>query len=83
MLDREWSYTYINRAAERIAGLRREEMLGRTVREVSRTCSESRGGMAAAGLKGRCRTNARAAKRTLYSLKRAFVIRDTRLSFTP
>lgn len=30
-LDREWHYTYVNRAAERIVGFRREEMLGRTV----------------------------------------------------
>jgi PAS domain S-box-containing protein len=35
VLDREWRYIYINRAVERIAGLQREEMLGRTVREVS------------------------------------------------
>jgi PAS domain S-box-containing protein len=32
--DREWSYTYVNRAAERIVRRRREEMLGRTVWEV-------------------------------------------------
>lgn len=33
-VDREWRYTYVNRAAERIARLRREEMLGRTLWEV-------------------------------------------------
>ena len=30
-VDREWRYTYVNRAAERVLGFRREEMLGRTV----------------------------------------------------
>ena len=30
-IDREWRYTYVNRAAGCIAGLRREQMLGRTV----------------------------------------------------
>jgi PAS domain S-box-containing protein len=35
VLDREWCHTYVNPAAERIAGLRREEMLGRTIQEVS------------------------------------------------
>jgi PAS domain S-box-containing protein len=35
VLDREWHYIYLNRAAERIANLRREEMLGRTIREIS------------------------------------------------
>jgi PAS domain S-box-containing protein len=33
-IDREWRYTYVNRAAERITGLGREEMLGRTVWEL-------------------------------------------------
>jgi PAS domain S-box-containing protein len=33
-VDREWRYTYVNRAAERNARLRREEMLGRTLWEV-------------------------------------------------
>lgn len=27
-IDREWRYTYVNSAAERIVGLRREQMLG-------------------------------------------------------
>jgi PAS domain S-box-containing protein len=35
VLDREWRYTYVNRAAARIANLRREEMLGRTLWEIS------------------------------------------------
>lgn len=33
-VNREWRYTYVNRAAERNARLRREEMLGRTVWDV-------------------------------------------------
>lgn len=33
-LDREWRYTYVNREVERNTGLRRDEMLGRTVWEV-------------------------------------------------
>lgn len=33
-MDREWRYIYVNRSAERILGLRREEMLGRTVWEL-------------------------------------------------
>src|SRR3712207_3660738 len=33
-VDREWRYTYVNRAAERNARLRRDEMLGRTLWEV-------------------------------------------------
>lgn len=33
-LDREWRYTYVNRAVERNTGLRRDEMLGRTAWEV-------------------------------------------------
>lgn len=35
VLDRQWRYTYVNRAAARIANLRREEMLGRTLWEIS------------------------------------------------
>ena len=30
-IDREWRYTYVNRVAEQMARLPREEMLGRTV----------------------------------------------------
>ncbi len=30
VVDREWRYTYVNAAAERLSGRRREEMLGRT-----------------------------------------------------
>jgi PAS domain S-box-containing protein len=33
-IDRDWRYTYANRAAERIVGLSREKMLGRTVWEL-------------------------------------------------
>ena len=33
-IDREWRYTYVNRAAEHNAGLRRDEMLGRRLWEV-------------------------------------------------
>ena len=33
-LDRQWRYTYVKRAAERNARLRRDEMLGRTWWEV-------------------------------------------------
>jgi PAS domain S-box-containing protein len=33
-LDRDWRYTYVNRATERNLGFRREEILGRTVWEV-------------------------------------------------
>jgi PAS domain S-box-containing protein len=33
-LNREWRYTYINGAAERLTDHRREEMLGRTIWEV-------------------------------------------------
>ncbi|HYZ82836.1 MAG TPA: PAS domain S-box protein [Bryobacteraceae bacterium] len=33
-LDRQWRYTFVNRAAEQITGHRREEMLGRTVSEI-------------------------------------------------
>jgi PAS domain S-box-containing protein len=30
VVDRQWRYTYVNTAAERLSGCRREEMLGRT-----------------------------------------------------
>jgi PAS domain S-box-containing protein len=33
-LDREWRYTYVNRAAERVTGLPRNELLGRIVWDV-------------------------------------------------
>src|SRR6266850_3487161 len=33
-IDRELRYTYANRAAERIIGLRREEIIGRTIKEL-------------------------------------------------
>jgi PAS domain S-box-containing protein len=33
-IDREWRYTYINRAAKRITGFHRDALPGRTVREL-------------------------------------------------
>lgn len=34
-LDREWRYTYVNPAAERIMGLERDDMVGRIVWELA------------------------------------------------
>jgi hypothetical protein len=34
MMDRDWHYTYFTEKGARIAGVRREHMLGKLVREV-------------------------------------------------
>jgi PAS domain S-box-containing protein len=33
-IDRDWRYTYVNAAAERVLNRHRDDILGRTVREV-------------------------------------------------